>query len=481
MVAAGEEVHSGGESRSYEVGLVQRLPSPVGLRNLDEIGVCARKVAARVAHRDGFDETTRRFVAPWLPAAQSVAEAAFAKLAAIEEDHLAVLVSTLEIENLLHEAVKLDARGMEYLDEEVGPHPATYEMRPPGDLERFLRLYTEPIKAVIDEVVQEKGGARAIANLTFFADRRLEVLAHAFECHPQELIAARRAKILAPPGFVRSFADDLFSYLLGCAMGRWDVRIALDPARVSNIPDLFEPVLVCPPGSLIGSEGFPEVEAPTGYPLDLPSPRLLIDEPGSAWDVEAAVRRAADALLDDSDAIVAELPGILGRKTIRDYLRKQFFKDHLSRYSKSRRKAPIYWPLTVPSKKWGVWVYAPMLTRETLYAVASEARRRERLAGEAVTRLQREQHEGGVGRSARRVSEELDSEEKLAEEVRRFRIEAERVAGLGWEPDLDDGIILCAAPLADLFPAWPAAKTARADLRKGKYEWANVAVWADQL
>ena len=126
-------------------------------------------------------------------------------------------------------------------------------------------------------------------------------------------------------------------------------------------------------------------------------------------------------------------------------------------------------------------MYAPMLTRETLYAVASEARRRERLAGEAVTRLQREQHEGGVGRSARRVSEELDSEEKLAEEVRRFRIEAERVAGLGWEPDLDDGIILCAAPLADLFPAWPAAKTARADLRKGKYEWANVAVWADQL
>ena len=75
----------------------------------------------------------------------------------------------------------------------------------------------------------------------------------------------------------------------------------------------------------------------------------------------------------------------------------------------------------------------------------------------------------------------LSGEERLAEELRRFRAEAERVAGLGWEPDLDDGIILCAAPLADLFPSWPETKTARTDLRKGKYEWAAIAAWADQL
>ena len=79
------------------------------------------------------------------------------------------------------------------------------------------------------------------------------------------------------------------------------------------------------------------------------------------------------------------------------------------------------------------------------------------------------------------MAEELDAEGRLAEELRRFQAEAERVAGLGWEPDLDDGIILCAAPLADLFPSWPEAKAARAELRKGKYKWATVAAWADQL
>lgn len=122
-----------------------------------------------------------------------------------------------------------------------------------------------------------------------------------------------------------------------------------------------------------------------------------------------------------------------------------------------------------------------MLTRETLYAVALEAGRRERLAADAIARLQREQHEGGTGRSARNVADELDAEERLGEELRRFRLEAERIAGLGWEPSLDDGIILCAAPLADLFPAWPGAKAARAELREGMYSWATVAAWADRL
>jgi len=134
----------------------------------------------------------------------------------------------------------------------------------------------------------------------------------------------------------------------------------------------------------------------------------------------------------------------------------------------------------VPSGNWGVWVYAPAFTRETLYAVASEAGRRERLAAEAMTRLRSEQR-GAGGRAARRASEELDAEERLAEELRLFRLEAERIAGLGWEPDLDDGIILCAAPLADLFPAWPDTSTARAELRRGMYRWATVAAWADRL
>ena len=75
----------------------------------------------------------------------------------------------------------------------------------------------------------------------------------------------------------------------------------------------------------------------------------------------------------------------------------------------------------------------------------------------------------------------LDEERKLAEELRRFRQEADRVAGLGWEPDLDDGIVICAAPLADLFPLWKEPAEYRKELRAGKYDWSTVSKWADQL
>jgi hypothetical protein len=51
----------------------------------------------------------------------------------------------------------------------------------------------------------------------------------------------------------------------------------------------------------------------------------------------------------------------------------------------------------------------------------------------------------------------------------------------GCSPDLDDGIVLCAAPLAGLFPAWPDAAGERAKLRKGAYPWATVARWREAL
>jgi hypothetical protein len=69
----------------------------------------------------------------------------------------------------------------------------------------------------------------------------------------------------------------------------------------------------------------------------------------------------------------------------------------------------------------------------------------------------------------------------LGEELRRFQEEADRIAGLGWTPALDDGLILCAAPLAELLPTWPDVSKARDELRQGKYVWASVSKWADRL
>jgi hypothetical protein len=282
-------------------------------------------------------------------------------------------------------------------------------------------------------------------------------------------------------GDIPPWGERLISYLVGVAFGRWDVRMAMDPSTATSLPDPFDPLPNNPPGMLVDYEQCPAKQVPSAYPVAFPADGVLVDAPGHPRDIGACLVAAAAPLFDDPEAASARAVSELGGKTLRQYLRKQFFKDHLRIYSKGRRKAPIYWPLYVPSTAWGMWIYAPKLRRETLFAIGRFAGERLDQAEAEIRRLLREREAGGAGRSDRAVANALEAEEKLAEELRRFRDEADRVADLGWEPDLDDGIILCAAPLADLFPAWKDAAAARKEIKAGKYPWATVSKWADQL
>ncbi len=280
-------------------------------------------------------------------------------------------------------------------------------------------------------------------------------------------------------GEIPPWGERLLSYLIGVAFGRWDVRVALHPAAAPPLPDPFEPPPANPPGMLM-ADGLPARSAPAGYPLELPRNGLLVDSAGHPWDIESRTQAAARPLFADPNAGCTYAIATVGKKSLRKYIRTQFFKEHLRVYTKGKRKAPIYWPLYTPSRLWGVWVYAPRLNREMLFAIGRSADERLDHAEAEIRRLQRER-DSGAGRAAREVMNVLEAEERLAEEVRRFRDEAERLARLGWDPDLDDGILLCAAPLANLFPAWKDAAAARKEIKAGKYPWATVSRWADRL
>ena len=108
--------------------------------------------------------------------------------------------------------------------------------------------------------------------------------------------------------------------------------------------------------------------------------RRLVDDPGFNGDrphrddIVRRVREVFDLLWKDkSHEIEQEACDILGVSDLRDYFRRPagFFQDHLKRYSKSRRKAPIYWPLSTASGSYTIWLYyhrlnqsaAPLLTR----------------------------------------------------------------------------------------------------------------------
>ena len=158
-------------------------------------------------------------------------------------------------------------------------------------------------------------------------------------------------------------AVNIVSYCVGVALGRWDIRFATGERPIPELPDPFAPLPVYSPGML--------TEEPRDYPLSIDRDGILPDDPDHADDI---VRRVHEvfALLwrERAEAIEQEACAILGVKELRDYFRKPaaggFWADHIARYSKSRRKAPIYWLLQSARKNYGLWLYYHRLDRDTL-------------------------------------------------------------------------------------------------------------------
>ena len=55
-------------------------------------------------------------------------------------------------------------------------------------------------------------------------------------------------------------AEAQISYLLGCPLGRWDIRYATGERQPPELPDPFDPLPVCPPGMLQSADGLPLAE-----------------------------------------------------------------------------------------------------------------------------------------------------------------------------------------------------------------------------
>src|SRR5207247_719031 len=85
------------------------------------------------------------------------------------------------------------------LKSEVGSHPYELLGSPIENVALFTELYTAPMDQAIDKIVVAQGGRRVVTNLNFIADRRLEVLAHAFGRSPRVISELRTRLALLPP------------------------------------------------------------------------------------------------------------------------------------------------------------------------------------------------------------------------------------------------------------------------------------------
>lgn len=275
-------------------------------------------------------------------------------------------------------------------------------------------------------------------------------------------------------------AADMLSYAAGCIFGRWDVRFATGERAPPELPDPFAPLPVCSPGMLQGPDGLPVKEAPEGYPLRIDGDGIMVDDPDHSDDIVRRVREVLEVIWQDrAEAIEKEACEILGVKDLRDYFRRPgkggFWDDHIARYSKSRRKAPIYWLLQSSRKNYALWIYYHRLDNDILFkALLYYVEPKVRLEESRLESLRSQRTAAGeTSKGVKVLDKEIERQEDFLSELRDFEEKLRRAANLHLEPDLNDGVVLNIAPLHELVP-WKEAKRYWEELRQGEYEWSSI-------
>ncbi len=161
-------------------------------------------------------------------------------------------------------------------------------------------------------------------------------------------------------------AADLLSWMVGVAIGRFDVRLALGARPIPELGDPFTPL---PPHSL---GMLSDDEEPSDYPLKVAEDGILVEDEGHDEDIVNRIQEVFHLLWGNrAEAIEREALAMLGAKSLREYLSRagkgSFWETHVARYSKSRRTAPIYWLLQSARGSYSVWLYCHRLSGDTLH------------------------------------------------------------------------------------------------------------------
>ncbi|MFZ3059102.1 MAG: BREX-1 system adenine-specific DNA-methyltransferase PglX [Candidatus Methanoperedens sp.] len=308
--------------------------------------------------------------------------------------------------------------------------------------------------------------------------------------------------------------DSFIDYFIGCIFGRWDIRMSIDPSLTPKLADPFDALPICPPGMLVDPDGMPAkkgkmvsenwlrtrenvLDAPMNisnpsisdeeYLLRISWSGILVDDPGHQDDIAKRVRDVLEVIWKDkAQNIEKEACEILEVKSMRDYFRKKFLASHIKRYTKSGRKAPIYWQLSTNRGNYSLWLYYHRLTPDTIFFALrnyidpkvkyEEAKHRE-------IKAKLEAEKDSLPRSEiTKIDKEIEKQADFVLEIKGFRETLEKVAQRGYNPDFDDGVILNMAPLHEVIP-WKEPAEYWKDLENDEYDWAHIAMkyWPERV
>ncbi|MFZ1008111.1 MAG: BREX-1 system adenine-specific DNA-methyltransferase PglX [Candidatus Sulfotelmatobacter sp.] len=345
----------------------------------------------------------------------------------------------------------------------------------------------------LDETCLYFDGFKQLSSWTSFAGNAgFAAVVKEFVLKRVQIIAANQSKIndilfglAAIPNAARSEIDNetsfvvpepdcrgaalthsVISYALGMCLGRWHATPFVGSPRKAT--PCFDALPV-----------HPEAAAADGNTFDHKA-IILVDDAEHADDIIRHLRDVFEFVwADRADAIENEACEILGVSELREYFRKPskggFWDDHASRYSKSRRRAPVYWLLQSSKKSYGLWLYYHRLDKDSLFKVlVNYVEPKIRMEASRLDAFRQQKAAAGdSGKEAKRLAKEVEQQEDFISELGDFEDKLRRAANLHLEPDLNDGVVLNIAPLHELVP-WKEAKEYWEGLVAGKYEWSSI-------
>jgi hypothetical protein len=484
FVGSGDTAFPGSAAKDYRSGLFNQLPA--ALTELSEATI-ERVLNAinRFRARRRFDETSRDFLT--IERGQSLRSIAQQAGNRWLRHCLEILHLHLDIEALISKRFELSEEDDRIVEEIVGPHPYRYPAVSVKDAE-VAELWGLPLTKLVACAVGKRGARRQITKKSYIADRRLELVCHIIQASPESVVASVQRTGATPPTLLGDLSRDELSYAVGVAFGRWDVRYATGEKAQTALGDPFSTLPACPPGMLRSDSALAgQLNLPANYPLEVVLSGILVDEDGHSHDI---VRRVRDVLAllwkDQADAVEQEICDALSVKSLRDYFRlpSGFFADHLTRYSKSRRQAPIYWPLSTPSGSYTLWLYYDRFDDEVLYRAVNEYVNPTTVKAEQQLRHVEALLPTSTGREATVLRSEFDGAKTLLRELQDLRAELLRISALPYRPNLNDGVVIIAAPLWKLFrlPKWRKdLEGCWKELESGGYNWTHLAysIWPE--
>lgn len=452
---------------------IRRLPFPLTTSQITELGIIAKKIIPLVVGALSIEESSPFYTGEFLfnPSAESI-EALGKKYKIqdrISEKNYLELLS--EIEFIVFNAFQLDEALLLEIDYDQGPNichlnnkeeidkTATsklFERLRPGFCRTEFENSTDLYRYCITHLVNPDQALDKLNKTEFIEDN---------------------TKIW--------FSASIISYTVGVVLGRWDIEFASGKKSYSQTPDPFLPLPTSQPGMLQNEQGLPAapVDVPTDYPIRISWGGIVVDDEGHKEDIEIRIREVLQVLWKEhTEAIEQEVCQIISVRSLREYFRKPtlFFADHFKRYSKSRRAAPIYWPLSTISCSYTLWLYYHRLNDQTLYTCVNDfVDPKLKQVSEEAARLRLKK-----GRSAA-DEKELERLTDFERELKDFREELLRVAKF-WKPNLNDGVEITAAPLWKLFQHKPWQKRLKETWQKleaGEYDWAHLAysIWPERV